>query len=143
LPLVFRRQTRKRESLNKHLQILSTILSYYLTASKWNEVKLQRKTEILTHQEEKQEVRGTGAGRQSPQFHAGPRQAVARGITLTLGVSLSSSTLLSIPKAPVQDASLEGNEILEQLPQNLIINSAHTQCNHTTSTESSIVARFI
>lgn len=58
-------------------------------------------------------------------------------------VSLFSSPFPPTLKAAVQDASPEAGETPKQLPQNLILKSAHTQHNQVTSIMSSTVARFI
>lgn len=131
--------------MNKQPQLLFTILPYSSSASKWNEIKLKPKNGILPRGRDCSSWSpgpgnlGTRAGLRRCQTQAGLGLAAAGGTATAQGVLLPSSLLFPIPKAAVQDTSLEGDEAPEQLPQNLLINSAHTQHKQTTSS----VAGFI
>lgn len=83
----------------------------------------------------------TRAGQQRSWAHAGPGLAAVRDIATTEGVSVPFSP--SYPENCCARHSLEGGETPEQLPWNLLINSAHTQHNQATSMGFSTVARFI
>lgn len=154
MPLIFKRHSEKKENLNKQLQILYTILSCYFIALKWDEVKLQRRKEILT-QGQGPGIWGTWTGRPSSTpilaldrqwreiLHPHKWSYICPVLSCPLFFPLLSFFLTPTLEAAVQDASLEGSETPEQLPQNLLINSAHTQRNQATSAGSSTVARFI